>query len=279
MFNFIFSYHLIILNIKNVLFLFYLNTLYNFNNLSLFILIFFFIIFSKTRSVKFVNFSNLFFKKIFLNFYVNYIYFFYFNLFFLLALILIYVNYMYYNTLNYLVLCFFPKFQFINFNFENVLNFDYLNFYFVVLTNFIFLVLYLVFLNLKFKKDFYNINFGVLIFLLLFIEFFIVLTFLTSNFFFFFFFFECSLIPMFLLIQMFGKGLKKKQYASYMLVFFTLLGSIFLLFGIIYLCFTANTFDFKQLSFELLDFDTQMFLFLFFFLGFSVKVPIFPFYS
>ena len=43
--------------------------------------------------------------------------------------------------------------------------------------------------------------------------------------------------------------------------------------------FIANTFDFKQLNFELIDFDSQVLLFFIFFLGFSVKVPIFPFYS
>jgi len=76
-----------------------------------------------------------------------------------------------------------------------------------------------------------------------------------------------------------GKGVKKKYYASFSLVFFTLTGSIFLLFSIICLFSFSNTCDFKHLNFEFLDFNTQLILFISFLLGFAVKVPIFPFYS
>ena len=52
-----------------------------------------------------------------------------------------------------------------------------------------------------------------------------------------------------------------------------------MLFGIIFLLINSKTVDFKLLNFELLDFNSQLVLFACFFLGFSVKVPIFPFYS
>ena len=278
--NFLYYYNLIFLNFKIFYLYLYLGIFYNFSLMFMLIIFVSFFIFCRGNKLKF--FSNdyiFFFKTGNLKCINSYIYYFYLNLVLALVLIVIYLNYLYYSNLNYFVLFFFQKIQFLNLNFQNVFNLDYLNFYFVVLTNFIFLLLYLVFINFKFKKDFYTFNFNVLLFLLMLIEVFIILTFLTSNFFFFFFFFECSLIPMFLLLQIFGKGMKKKQYASYMLVFFTLLGSIFLLFGIVYLSIITNSFDFKQLSFEIIDFDSQIFLFFLFFLGFSVKVPIFPFYS
>jgi len=89
----------------------------------------------------------------------------------------------------------------------------------------------------------------------------------------------CYLIPLYILVIYLGKGLKKKHYASLSLVFFTLFGSIFLLFAILYLCINTNSFNFKNTNYEFLDFNTQLILFLFFILGFAVKVPIFPFYS
>jgi len=84
---------------------------------------------------------------------------------------------------------------------------------------------------------------------------------------------------MYIIMIFLGKGVKKKYYASFSLVFFTLTGSIFLLFSIICLFSFSNTCDFKHLNFEFLDFNTQLILFISFLLGFAVKVPIFPFYS
>ena len=191
----------------------------------------------------------------------------------------LYFNYLFHNIFNFFVVWFCKKYKFVNFNIDWIVSFDYINFYFIILTNFIFFLLYFTIYNVKFKNDLNAHKTKLVLFLFLIIELSLVLTFSTSNIFFFFFFFECSLIPMYLLIQLLGKGLKKKQYAGLSLVFFTLMGSVFLLFGILYITSICGSSDFKHLNFELIDFNSQIFLFLVFFLGFSVKVPIFPFYS
>ena len=118
-----------------------------------------------------------------------------------------------------------------------------------------------------------------LLILLFYIELCLILTFSTSNIFFFFFFFEASLVPLYILVQIWGRGLKKKQYAMFSLLFFTLTGSIFLLCGILLMFNFTNTVDFRVLTFEKVTFSNQLFLFFLFFLGFAFKAPMFPFYS
>lgn len=94
----------------------------------------------------------------------------------------------------------------------------------------------------------------------------------------FFFFWEAMLIPMYLLIGMWGSV--RGRAAAMKFLLFTLGGSIFMLVGIIALyLFGGKTFDIIALSKVELPYTLQLWLFGAFFLGFAVKVPIVPFHS
>jgi NADH-quinone oxidoreductase subunit M len=100
----------------------------------------------------------------------------------------------------------------------------------------------------------------------------------------FFAFFEIVLVPMYLLIRMWGSD--NRAYASVKFVLFTAAGSAFLLVSIIALAvITGNeigqftSFDFrKMLTVELSD-TAQLWLFLGFGIAFAIKVPLFPFHT
>ena len=171
--------------------------------------------------------------------------------------------------------------QLLSVSFDWLIYLDAIGLYFIVLTSFIFFLVFLNLFSLKFKKDYKKSYFNqkMLLILLFYIELCLILTFSTSNIFFFFFFFEASLVPLYILVQIWGRGLKKKQYAMFSLLFFTLTGSIFLLCGILLMFNFTNTVDFRVLTFEKVTFSNQLFLFFLFFLGFAFKAPMFPFYS
>ena len=95
----------------------------------------------------------------------------------------------------------------------------------------------------------------------------------------FFLFWELELFPMFLLIAVWGSG--RKEYSATKFVLYTIAGSAFMLVGILVLAFSANTFDVEVLGRA--DFkDTILplrWVFLFLFIGFAVKLPIFPLHT
>ena len=92
----------------------------------------------------------------------------------------------------------------------------------------------------------------------------------------FYFFFEASLIPMFLIIGIWGG--ERRVYASYKFFLYTLLGSVFLLLAIIYLYSLVGTTDIPTLAAHssIYGFDVQKILWLAFFASFAVKVPMWP---
>ena len=101
----------------------------------------------------------------------------------------------------------------------------------------------------------------------------------------FYFFFEGSLIPMFLIIGVWGsKGTKEfagfslpsRVYAALKFFLFTLLGSVLLLVGMAFMYFTAGTTDIPALQQFTFDADAQRWLWLAFFASFAVKVPMWP---
>lgn len=120
-------------------------------------------------------------------------------------------------------------------------------------------------------------NYKQFIIYLLLIELFLTLTFLTTNLFFFYVFFEAVLIPMFLIIGVWGSR-ERKINAAYYFFLYTLFGSFFLLFGILYLYQLTETLDYSCLFYIILPEEQQLFLFLFFFIPFAIKVPMFPFH-
>jgi len=93
----------------------------------------------------------------------------------------------------------------------------------------------------------------------------------------FFVFFEITLVPMYLLIGIWGSG--NRIYAAVKFFLYTAFGSALMLTGIIWLGAISGTFDFRQLLDVSLSADQQAWLFLGFGVAFAVKVPIFPFHT
>ena len=99
----------------------------------------------------------------------------------------------------------------------------------------------------------------------------------------FFVFFEALLVPMFLVIGVWGSS--RRVYASVKFFLYTMAGSAFLLLGIVFLWFQTSqqfghpSFDIRQMEQLSLAATTQRWLFLAFFVAFAVKVPIFPLHT
>ncbi|HEY3317470.1 MAG TPA: NADH-quinone oxidoreductase subunit M [Coriobacteriia bacterium] len=95
----------------------------------------------------------------------------------------------------------------------------------------------------------------------------------------FYVFWELVLVPMYFLISMWGGP--RREYASLKFFLYTLFGSVFMLVGIVALFLIKGTFDITQLASAapaLLP-HQQWWLFLAFFLGFAVKVPVWPLHT
>jgi NADH-quinone oxidoreductase subunit M len=91
----------------------------------------------------------------------------------------------------------------------------------------------------------------------------------------FYVFFEAMLIPMFLIIGVWGGP--NRVYAAVKFFLYTLLGSLLMLAAFIYLYFQAGS-SFEILAFHKLPLtlSAQLFVFIAFFMSFAVKVPMWP---
>jgi NADH-quinone oxidoreductase subunit M len=107
--------------------------------------------------------------------------------------------------------------------------------------------------------------------------------FVALDLFLFYFFWEATLIPMALLIGMFGHG--RRVYAAVKFFLYTMIASVFMLAGILWLYAKTGSFDFVVIqnaihSGSVPDFaNAAQWLFLAFFIAFAVKVPLFPFHT
>ncbi|MGB8716421.1 MAG: NADH-quinone oxidoreductase subunit M [Rhodanobacteraceae bacterium] len=90
----------------------------------------------------------------------------------------------------------------------------------------------------------------------------------------FYVFFEAMLIPMFILIGVWGGP--RRVYATLKFFIYTFLGSIFFLIALIYLYLQAGTFDIATLQALRLPAITQSWLFFAFLGAFAIKVPMWP---
>ncbi len=94
----------------------------------------------------------------------------------------------------------------------------------------------------------------------------------------FYIFWEAMLIPMYLLIGVWGGP--NRIYAAIKFFLFTLVGSVLMLIGIIVLYFnTGKSFDILQMMVTNYPFNLQIILFWAFFAAFAVKVPMFPMHT
>ncbi len=107
--------------------------------------------------------------------------------------------------------------------------------------------------------------------------------FVSLDLFLFYFFWEATLIPMALLIGMYGHG--RKVYAAVKFFLYTMIASVFMLAAILWLYAKVGTFDFVTIqnairSGQVVGFaSAAQWLFLGFFIAFAVKVPLFPFHT
>lgn len=92
---------------------------------------------------------------------------------------------------------------------------------------------------------------------------------------FFYIFFEAILIPMFLIIGIWGSR-ERKIRASYQFFLYTLVGSVLMLLAILTIYSQVGTTDITILSKIAFDFDLQIIFWLAFFASLAVKVPMVP---
>ncbi len=90
----------------------------------------------------------------------------------------------------------------------------------------------------------------------------------------FYIFFEAGLIPMFLIIGIWGG--KDKIYAAFKFFLYTLLGSLLMLVAVVYMYITAGSSDFEVLEKFAFDPHVQTWLWLAFMASFAVKLPMWP---
>jgi NADH-quinone oxidoreductase subunit M len=93
----------------------------------------------------------------------------------------------------------------------------------------------------------------------------------------FFVFWEAMLIPMALLIGIWGGP--RKVYASLKFFIYTMSGSVFLLVAIIALYLKVGSFSIPEMMQQSFPRDFQFWIFLAFFISFAIKVPMFPFHT
>jgi NADH-quinone oxidoreductase subunit M len=107
--------------------------------------------------------------------------------------------------------------------------------------------------------------------------------FMALDFLLFFLFWEVMLVPMYFLIGIWGSA--NRLYSAIKFFLYTLVGSVVMLLGILALYFYNHsvsgvyTFDITQFHRLALPFNLQWWVFLAFFLGFAIKVPMFPFHT
>jgi len=107
--------------------------------------------------------------------------------------------------------------------------------------------------------------------------------FMSLDFLLFFVFWESVLVPMYFIIAIWGG--QRRGYASIKFIIYTLIGSVLMFLGILYLYFQHLS-QFGIASFDIADLmrtqiapGAQWWVFWAFFVGFAVKVPMFPFHT
>lgn len=152
-----------------------------------------------------------------------------------------------------------------------VLGVDGVSIFFIILTALLIPICVLISLN--------SIRFMIKEFLLclLFIEVLLMGVFLVLDLVGFYILFEGILIPMFLIIGIWGSREEKIQ-ASYYFFFYTFIGSVFMLLGIFMLYSYVGSTDYQTLCYLKIEREVQYLVFLGFFLSLAIKIPKMPFH-
>ena len=148
---------------------------------------------------------------------------------------------------------------------------DGISLYFVLLTTFI--------TPLCILANWDNIKFGNKYFLIAFLlmETLLIAVFIVLDLMLFYVFFESVLIPMFLVVGIWGGSVTRIR-ASFLLFLYTLAGSLFMLLAIMVIYYNLGSTDFTAITLADMSLDAQKLLWLAFFLSFAVKTPLVPFH-
>ncbi len=103
---------------------------------------------------------------------------------------------------------------------------------------------------------------------------FMIGTFCALDAFLFYIFFEAVLIPMFIIIGVWGGA--NRIYSAFKFFLYTLLGSVLMLLALLYLYMEVGTSDIETLIDNPVVRDAQIWLFIAFFASFAVKMPMWP---
>jgi NADH-quinone oxidoreductase subunit M len=121
---------------------------------------------------------------------------------------------------------------------------------------------------------------GLLYALILFTQSALTGVFLAQNAFLFYIFWELTLIPLYFILLLWGGDGRRN--VTFKFFIYTLTGSLFLLFGIIYLYSLTpglHTTEFSAFSQLNIPANTQVWLFWVLFIAFAIKMPVFPFHT
>ena len=146
---------------------------------------------------------------------------------------------------------------------------DGLSLYFVLLTTFTLPICVLAsWNNVK-----HNIKSFMIAFLVL--ESLLVAVFVVLDLLLFYVFFESVLIPLFLIVGVWGASADRVR-ASFLLFLYTLLGSLFMLLAFLVIFYHVGSSDFEVISLADLSFDSQRWLWLAIFTSLAIKTPLLP---
>lgn len=120
-----------------------------------------------------------------------------------------------------------------------------------------------------------NVKYFLISFLLL--ETLLIAVFVVLDLMLFYIFFESVLIPLFLIVGIWG-GSETRIRASFLLFLYTLAGSLFMLLAIMVIYYNIGSTDFTMISLSDISLDSQKLLWLGFFLSFAIKTPLVPFH-
>jgi proton-translocating NADH-quinone oxidoreductase chain M len=146
---------------------------------------------------------------------------------------------------------------------------DGISIFFIILTTFLIPICLLA----SWQSIQKNVVFYVVLFLIL--ESFLILVFSILDVLLFYVSFESVLIPMFLIIGIWGSR-ERKIKAGYYFFLYTLFGSVFMLLGIMYMYSATTSTTYFNLLNTFFDLETQKLLFIAFFIAFAAKIPMFP---
>lgn len=159
-----------------------------------------------------------------------------------------------------------------NYNFYNFnVGIDGISLYFVLLTTFIIPICILSnWDNIKYELKYFLIAFLIL-------ESLLIATFVVLDIVLFYVFFESVLIPLFIIVGIWGGSINKVR-ASFLLFLYTLFGSLFILLAFIIIYYNVGSTNYEIISVNEISFHSQKILFICIFLSIAIKTPLLPFH-